>query len=152
MSIRIAIEFADKKEVSFIEVDSFSFGVENTSTLGGSSTGAGGGKAVFQEFTVTKSQDQAASPLLFASCVGGELLPAVQVQFFPTGSTSPYLSYELKEVLISTIQWSSGGDRPTESVSFAFETLEVEYFETTGNTTDTFKTGGSFFYPGALAG
>src|SRR5690242_2039640 len=120
MPIFMNFSFGDGGEVDNFEIDSFSFGVVNASRLGGATGGGGGtGKVAFHEITVTKHTDAVASPRLLVACDEGNLLPAVQLIFVKAKSQTPYLTYNLKQVLVSSIQWSSGGDRPTESISLA---------------------------------
>ena len=45
-------------------IQDFSFGIENPTTIGSATGGAGAGKIKFNEFTITKTSD-AASPLFF---------------------------------------------------------------------------------------
>ena len=149
MPIFMNLDFGDHGSVESIEIASFSFGVVNSTTIGSSSTGAGGGKATFHEFTVTKHSDAASSPLLLIAGDRGELLPAVQILFMQNNSKDPYLTYNLQNVLVSSVHWSSGGDRPSESVSFAFGEMAVSYMneQTGGITSEKIDTGGLFFYP-----
>ena len=50
-------ETADRDFPGAIEIESFSFGAENTATIGSATSGAGVGKATFQEFTIEKAVD-----------------------------------------------------------------------------------------------
>ncbi len=56
-----------------IEVHSFELGVENPTTIGSVSGGAGVGKAKFQEFTITKPVDST-SPHFFKRLATGQSL------------------------------------------------------------------------------
>src|SRR6478736_324536 len=62
-------ESKDEAHAGAIEVSSFSWGVTNSTTLGGG--GGGAGKATFKEFTITKKTD-ASCPELFIRCATGE--------------------------------------------------------------------------------
>ena len=53
-----------------IEIESFSFGAENTVTIGSATGGAGVGKARFQEFTVEKAVDSTTPRLLKSLAMG----------------------------------------------------------------------------------
>ena len=63
-------ESVDAAHKGEFEIDSFSFGVENPTTIGSATGGAGAGKAKFNEFHVMKSTDKA-SPVLFLKCASG---------------------------------------------------------------------------------
>ena len=50
-------ESVDRDFPQAIEIESFSFGAENVTTIGSATGGAGAGKAKFQEFTIEKAVD-----------------------------------------------------------------------------------------------
>src|SRR5438105_8515124 len=56
---------------SGFEIKDFSFGVENPTSIGSATGGAGAGKIKFNEFTIKKTVDKA-SPLLFKVCASGD--------------------------------------------------------------------------------
>lgn len=126
-----------------IELDSFSLGVENPTTIGSASSGAGAGKAKFQSFEVTKFVDKA-SPSLFTACASGAHFPQVDLYIRKAGATSPtgggtghsYLLYTFRMVFITTVSWSggTGQDAPTETVDFVYGALGISYYsqDTTG--------------------
>src|SRR6266851_1131438 len=59
-----------KTDGKSFEIKDFSFGVENPTTIGSATGGAGAGKIKFNEFTIKKTTDQA-SPLFFRNCAAG---------------------------------------------------------------------------------
>jgi len=67
------------------EIKDFSFGVENPTTIGSATGGAGSGKIKFNEFTIKKTTD-AASPLLFKNCAAGAHYPKVTIVVRKAGS------------------------------------------------------------------
>jgi type VI secretion system secreted protein Hcp len=74
---------------------------------------------------VTKDTDVASTKLLNESYQGeGQ---KVTIDFCKTdqGNLEVYLSFELEDVMISGLSMSSGGDRPTESVSLNFTKISV---------------------------
>ncbi len=122
----------DKFE-KWIEVYSFSWGASNPITIGTGTTGVSAGKVTISSFNVMKKTDSA-SPVLFQHCCEGKHFPTANVSMNKsTGdSTAPlaYLTYEFTEVFVESIQWSgsSGGDdTPSESVSFAFGSVKINY-------------------------
>ena len=105
----------------WIEVNSFQWGVGRgiASPAGGSSDRESSAPSV-SEIVVTKPTDVATVKLLDAALQGeGE---DVTIDFCKTdkGKLSVYLSYTLNNTMISGYSSSSGGDRPTESVSLNF--------------------------------
>ncbi len=113
----------------WIEVSSLQWGVGR-----GISSGVGGGSKreasapSVSEITVTKTFD-IASPLLLKEAIGGK---AVQVKLELTrtdnnGTHVSYQKYVLENTLISGYSVSSGGDRPSESLSLNFTKIDSEY-------------------------
>ncbi len=112
------------------EIYSFSWGASNPVAIGSSSSGAGAGKVSISSFNVMKKTDSA-SPSLFVNCCKGQHFTGAHVVLRKAGGTAlEYLKYDFDEVFVESVQWSgsSGGDdTPTESVSFAFGKVSIEY-------------------------
>jgi type VI secretion system secreted protein Hcp len=110
----------------WIEVSSFSFGQSNTSTIGSATGGAGAGKVKFNEFTIKKTTDKA-SPVFFKAFHSGQH-DSCTVNFDRqnTSETQPFMTFHMENVMISSYHVSSGGDRPTESISFNFTKIEFK--------------------------
>lgn len=99
--------------------------------IGNASGGAGTGKAHFDEFTVQKGIDRA-TPALFKAVTAGTQYPTVHLRMRKAGAggAAPnfdFLTYTFGAVFVTKVTWSDAGDVPTESVSFNFKTLKVEY-------------------------
>lgn len=115
-------------------IDSFSFGASNPSTIGSGSGGGGAGKVSISSFNVMKNTDKA-SPKLFATCCSGGHFKKAVVVLRKAGaeaakSGDDYLTYTFSKVFVDSVQWSgsTGGlDTPTESVSFSFGAVKIEY-------------------------
>ena len=120
-------ESKDAKHHDEIDVLSYSWGVSNSGILahGG---GGGEGKAKFNEFTIVHKVDKA-SPVLLKSCVKGTHIPEGLITVRKAGGDKfEFLTIKLKDVIISSVtQGSNNGDYPTESVSFVFGSMEIEY-------------------------
>ena len=111
-----------------IEVNSFQFGVgRGIGSAGGQSTRESSIASV-SEIVVTKQTD-GSSPKLFVASLTGTLDKKVKISFVRTaqGSTQTYMEYKLEGTGISGYSLSSGGDRPTESISFNFDKIEFKY-------------------------
>src|SRR2546421_50035 len=67
------------------ELKDWSFDVSNKTTIGSATGGAGGGKAEFAEFTISKPVD-AASPSFFKNCVAGAHYKTVTLSCRKAGS------------------------------------------------------------------
>jgi type VI secretion system secreted protein Hcp len=113
-----------------IDIFSFSFGASNPTTVG-KGTGAGASQVNISSFNIMKATDLS-STALFLRCAKGEHIPTAVVTLRKAGGTNPleYLQYKFTKVYVDNIQWSgsSGGDdTPTESLSLAFEKVEIVY-------------------------
>src|ERR1041385_5553591 len=71
------------KEKAF-ELKDFSFGVENPTTIGSATGGAGAGKVKFNEFTIKKVSDSA-SPMFRQAASSHRHFPRVVVQMRKAG-------------------------------------------------------------------
>jgi len=111
-----------------IDVLSFSWGVSQTSTYGAGASGkeAKAGRADFSNLTIMKVLDKT-SPLLCDHCASGDILKKVYIVYDkPVGTEQQdYFRIWLKDALITSVQLSGSNENPTESVSFAFQAVEV---------------------------
>lgn len=129
------------KDVFAFELKDFSFSVENVSTLGSATGGAGGGKIKFNEFSIKKPTDSA-SPLFFRNCAAGMHYEVVSIAVRKSGGAAatgmtgkPYLVFHFGTVFTTNIDWSGPGDEgPEEQIKFSFGELKIMYWpqDTTG--------------------
>jgi type VI secretion system secreted protein Hcp len=121
--------FFGKKTPCALEIQSFSFGIEQAETTGSAASGAGAGKAKFNEFVVKKLVDQA-SCALFQACAAGAHFPQVYLAIRKAGG-SPliYLEYIFSMVYVTSVSWDggSGDEAPTEEDHFKYGALGVQY-------------------------
>jgi len=111
----------------WIELHSFQWGVGRgiTSPTGASADRESSAPSV-SEITVSKSTDIASTKLLTEALKGeGE---KVEIAFCKTdaGNLETFMQYTLEDCLISGYSLSSGGDRPTESISINFTKVEFK--------------------------
>jgi type VI secretion system secreted protein Hcp len=118
----------------WIEVNSFQWGVGRgiSSPTGGSADREASSPSV-SEITVTKAVDKA-SPKLKACVATRCHLGTVELMVRKAGGgeSQAYQDYVLNNAWVSRYSMSSmssGGDRPTESVSFKFAKVEMKYNE-----------------------
>ena len=119
----------------YIEVYSFSWGASNPTTVGPGSSGLSAGRASVSSFNVMKKTEKS-SPNLFAACCGGQHYAKAEVILRKAtgvdGGQKPFLKYTFEDVMVESIQWSGstgGDDTPTESVSFAFAKVKIDYYK-----------------------
>lgn len=124
-------ECTDSKHQKWIEVVSYSGGVEQLGSIhsaGGQSTT---GRANFHDLSVVKYLD-AATPKLRKYCAQGEHIKTGELQLCQaTKDKHPYMKYLLEDVVISSVRASgSGGGEaglPTEEVSMRYAKISWEY-------------------------
>jgi type VI secretion system secreted protein Hcp len=127
--LKIEGETIDPGHKDALEIKEFSFGVENPTTIGSMSGGAGAGKAKFNEFNVKKAIDKA-SPVLLAACGMGCHFPTVTLSIRKAGGTKlDYLTYTFLMVFVTKIDWSGGAgeEAPDEDVTFVYGAMKIEY-------------------------
>jgi type VI secretion system secreted protein Hcp len=114
------------------EIKDFSFGVENPTTIGSATGGAGAGKIKFNEFTIKKTTDNA-SPVFFKNCCTGSHYKEVIIAMRKSGgdaqtSGKEFLRFRFETVFTTKIDWSGPGDEgPEESITFVYGKLGVKY-------------------------
>jgi type VI secretion system secreted protein Hcp len=121
--------------IKWIEINSLQFG-----TGRGISAASGGGSRQpsdpsVSEVVFTKPMTIDSGELFFQSITGTAGMKA-EVHLINTADkkNTPYLKILLHDALISGYSVSSGGDRPTESVSLNFTKIEMQYDQYDGKT------------------
>jgi type VI secretion system secreted protein Hcp len=120
-------ESLDSKHKDEIEVLSFSWGVTNTGSLshGG---GGGEGKATFHDLSFVHRIDKA-SPLLMKACATGTHLKEATITQRKAGKgQQDYFIVKMNDVIITSVtEAGSSGQPGSESVTFAFAKVDLEY-------------------------
>jgi len=113
----------------WIEVQSFQWGVGR-----GIGSGVGGGSLrestapTVSEIVVTKVMD-VSSGLILKEALGGKAVE-VKIEMTQTDNNGKHVAYQkyvLHNTLISGYSMSSGGARPSESISLSFTKFDSEY-------------------------
>lgn len=124
------VEGPSTSKTGFIDILSFSWGVSQTSTYGAGASGkeAKAGRADFSNLTIMKVLDKT-SPLLADHCASGDILKKVYILYDkPVGNEQQdYFRIYLQDALITSVSLSGSNENPTESVSFAFQAVEIAY-------------------------
>ncbi len=120
----------ETKHKDWIQLNSFQWGVGRaiSSPVGNTSDRESSAPSL-SEISVTKELD-IASVGLFHMSLGGAEGKDVTLDFVQTGTKEAgrvYLQLKLSQVLISGYSVSSGGDRPSESVSLNYTKIHEEY-------------------------
>lgn len=110
----------------WIELNSFQFGVGRgiSSPTGGSEDRESSAPSI-SEITVTKDQDAATGPLVTAALQGEGVTVVIDFVKTSAGKLDKFMTYTLTNAMISGWSTSSGGDRPSESLSLNFTKFEL---------------------------
>ena len=121
-------EATQQDHKKWIDVLSLSWGVgRGISTVAGSGNNREASEPSVSEVSIVKAFD-AASPKLFTESCTGNVGKTVKIDLVSTGNPGvTYCTYTLTNALISSYSVSSGGDRPTESISISFTKLEFKF-------------------------
>lgn len=112
----------------WIEIGSVQFGIgRGISTPVGMGSKREASAPNVSEVTITKVMDST-SPLLFQEGLIGKATTA-KIDLVQTGTTKleTYLEITMTNAMISGYSVSSGGDRPSESISLNFTKIEYKY-------------------------
>jgi type VI secretion system secreted protein Hcp len=120
-------EVTQNDHVKWIEVNSFQFGIgRGISTPTGNAANRESSHASVSEVVVSKVMDSS-STKIFTESATGSTGKKVEIHFVSTGDPGlTYAQYTLEDTLISGYSLSSGGDRPTESISLNFTKIEFK--------------------------
>jgi len=121
-------ESKDDKHKDEIHIETFSWGVNQTGTMGVGG-GGGAGKVNVHDITVTKYLDKS-TPELMLACCNGKHIPTGLLSVRKAGETPlEYLKIKLTDILISAVQNTGAGgqDAMSESLSLNFAKFEVAY-------------------------
>jgi type VI secretion system secreted protein Hcp len=113
-----------------IDILSFSWGVSVASTYGVGASGeeSHAGRPDFSNLSIMKVTD-ATSPVLFNNSVLHTIMKTVVIRYDKTvgGKQQPYFKITLGDALITSFQLSGSNENPAESISFAYQSVEVAY-------------------------
>ena len=120
-------ESLDAKHKDEIEILSFSWGVTNSGSAA-TGSGAGSGKATFQDLVVVQNIDKA-SPELMRACATGTHLKEATITHRKAGKgQQEFLVVKMNDVIITGVTHGGATGQPySETVSLAFAKVDLEY-------------------------
>jgi type VI secretion system secreted protein Hcp len=119
-------ESVDDKHQGWIQVSSFSWGASQVSSVAATG-GSGAGKADLTDFNITKYLDKATTPL-FKSLVLGTHIKTGNFEAVKSGAGGkPFLKVDFQELFVTTQHNVATTEIPTESVSFSYNQIKIEY-------------------------
>lgn len=121
-------EATHESHKKWLDVASIQWGVgRGISTPAGSTANREASEPSVSEVTLTKLMD-ASSPKFFTEACVGAVGKKVVIHLVTTGSPgNTYAEYALTNALVSAYSMSSGGDRPSESISISFTKMEFKF-------------------------
>jgi len=126
-SLAIKGDVTEGSHVGWVELNSFQWGVgRGISSPTGASADRESSAPSVSEITTTKAQDIASVPLLNEALQGEGQTVIIDFCKTDKGNLEVYLTYTLTNCMISGYSISSGGDRPSESLSLNFTKIEFK--------------------------
>jgi len=120
-------DVTESNHKNWIELNSFQWGVgRGISSPTGASADRESTAPSVSEITVTKAQDIASVGLLTEALQGDGAKAKIDFCRTNKDQMDVYLTIELENVMVSGYSVSSGGDRPTESLSLNFTKVLVK--------------------------
>lgn len=121
-------EATQEDHKKWLDVSSLQWGVgRGISMTSGSTANREASEPSVSEVTLTKMMDSS-SPKFFTESCTGAAGKKVVIHLVTTGSPgNTYAEYTLTDALVSSYSMSSGGDRPSESISLSFTKLEFKF-------------------------
>jgi type VI secretion system secreted protein Hcp len=124
----------------WITISSLQMGVGRAISVSGGGADRETSNPSFSELTLTKSTDIASADL-FMQAVCGKSLGKAEIHFVQTGGADKkqqvYMKIELEDAIVSSYSASSGGDRPSESISINFTKITYQYDAFSGDKVTT---------------
>jgi type VI secretion system secreted protein Hcp len=123
----ISGESADDKHKDEIQVLSWSYGGSQVTSVAGTG-GSGAGKVNLSDLSIMKYYDKASVPMLQAMCKGDHIKTGVLTAIKAGAGGDPFLKISFEELYITSLQSSASSEIPTESVTFSYNKVKIEYF------------------------
>jgi len=118
----------------WIEVDSLQFGVGRGISSASGATSRQASEPSVSEVVFTKSMTIDSGDLFFQSLCGTGVKAEFHVINTNSKTNKPYFTVTLEDTMISGYSVSSGGDRPSESISLNFTKIAFKYDQYDGDT------------------
>ncbi len=123
-------ESTDADHNKWIDVHSYSWGVETPALDSSAPRDRTSGKVNFIDLGILKSVDRA-TPDLMIHCANGKRIPTVELEGVRTGGERhTFVKYVLNDCMVSSVNddgTDSSQERPSEAVTFRYRKVTVEY-------------------------
>jgi type VI secretion system secreted protein Hcp len=137
-------ESTDKAHPSEIEIQSFSWGVENTGSAGGGG-GGGAGKATPQDFHFTSATSKA-SPSLMLACATGRHFQKATLTCRKAGGTGQveFIKIRLEDCLVSSYQTGEASSDGSPADEYSLNFVKIDFLYTVPSTGETVESSFDF--------
>jgi type VI secretion system secreted protein Hcp len=136
-------EAADSNHKNWIQLLSFSWGGSQISSVAGTG-GSGAGRVDLSDFTIAKHLDKGSTPL-FKALTNGQHIKTGNLEAVKAGAGGkPFLKIDFQELFVTAQHLTATDELPSESVSFSYNQIKVEY--STQNEQGVVTTTGSVTY------
>jgi type VI secretion system secreted protein Hcp len=119
-------ESQDDKNKDTIQLQSFSWGASQKSSVAGTG-GSGAGKADLSDFTIMKYLDKASAPLFKSLVKGTHIKTGTVIAIKSGGDGKPFLKLDFKELYVTQVSFAASSEIPSETVSFSYNEIKIEY-------------------------
>ncbi len=120
-------EATDQDFKDQINLLSFSWGGSQVSSAHTRTEGSGAGKVELSDFSVTKHFDKSSPQLFKALCAGTHSTTAVLSAVKAGSNGKPFLQLSFAELFVTSQHISATDELPSESVSFSYKQIKIEY-------------------------
>jgi type VI secretion system secreted protein Hcp len=118
-------ESADANHKDWIDIQSFSWGATQASSMA-SGGGGGSGKVSFNDLHIVATLDKA-TPALLKHCSSGKHLGEIKVSVCKAGGSQvEYSTVVLKDVIVTSVQFGASNGSEHVQVDYAFQAGKVE--------------------------
>jgi type VI secretion system Hcp family effector len=128
-----------------ITVLAYSYGLQDSMTIGSGGGGAGAGKVTQKPLTITHAMG-GSSPEFLGAAATGERLTSVVISFFRTDKSGKEVTFyriTLTNAFVSEVSQRSAGDTVLEDVSFIFQKIEQKSIAQNTTFIENISTGGA---------
>ncbi len=122
---------------SVFEIDEWSqFSIENALTIGSQTTGTGGGRVEFKEFSFSKRVDKSSPTFFYMSCSGTPFKNVALALRRPSGGETSglfFLRFDFKMAAVKTIAYSHDDGGPKEEITLEYGGFLLQYCQQAAN-------------------
>jgi type VI secretion system secreted protein Hcp len=119
-------ESVDTNHKNEIQLLSWSWGASQVTSVAGTG-GSGAGKADLSDFSVMKFLDKSSTPIFKALISGTHIKTGTLTAVKSGAAGKPFLKVDFQELFVTSQQLSASSEIPSESVSFSYNQIKVEY-------------------------